>query len=220
MKKLNSLWFIFILTFSSLLSACSSPVGDFGRIDTQHTDFLTKTHWMPVALADKSSILNPLNFSEAEQQLRLTAHFLKQNNYNATKLNPIEEIAALRYFDQKGVGSIQIRHETISKHIDEILLVMPDFLNHAHVVLGQNDEREIRYNKIKTENYIAAIAARRNENLSLIHSVATRLDNLHRAYIFVVNHGNIVEPNLSDAALRSALQKLKTKIHQIQTMGF
>lgn len=197
------------------LTACSSPVGDFGRIDARNTRQITESHGTLVQLVESSDFLNPLNFSKTEKKFRLTAYLLMQSKLTSPVNEQITQQTAINHFIAIGLSKMQDRHQAISADIGKLHNILHSFQKLGRQVLAQDNMRDYANNPILNRKYLAAIDARHRDNTKLIQKTAQHLSQLHEAYIYVVNHSNIVEPTLNDAKLRNKLARFHAHVNEL-----
>lgn len=215
MKKCIQFRLVSIFAITSILSACSSPIGDFGRIDAAKATHLTKIQPIFGHSTETPIYFNPINYSKSETKFRQTAHLLLEYDFGNDKKKPIENDTAVKYFNATGLNAIFKRHQTIALHIAKLHNNLHSFQKLTNQVLQQDSARlNVRTNNNK---YMQGVNLRHQENIGLIRRVALHLGKLNNAYIHVLDHGKIVEPNLADGPIRYKLERFSLHVEQLKS---
>lgn len=221
MKTCKYFWLVFIFVFTGLLSACTSnPIGDFGRIDASKAEHITKAYKTRVYLSSNKIISSPLNFSKTEKKFRLSAHLLRQTYILSSDAIPMGQLSAINHFIHIDLNKIKDRHQAIIADIGKLHFALHVFQRQANKVLAQDNRRNYSNSEIINKEYIKAIHDRHLENQRLISSVVSHLRGLYHAYIYVVDHGNIVEPTLKDTEVRDKLSRFYTHVLELEYSNY
>lgn len=231
MKKCTIFRLTIIIYSGAILSACSNPVGDFGRIDTLRSSHLTQVQQQPSPTIKGASYFNPIHYSELEQRLRLKAHLLYTSNYDIAitdrqYLNgkpdltgPIRKMALLNSFNNSGLTNTKDRLKSLSKDINKRSRNLAKFHRLAVEVIAQDADRQYINNSVTDIEYIRAMKARRIENRALIKKIHSKLYSRYVAYRHVIDHSQIVEPQMNMSALNAQLQDLKGQIASLKNIN-
>lgn len=213
-----------------MLSACSQPIGDFGRINTLNASEITRVQ-SQIGSKDKNIVyLNPIQYSELEKKFRLTAHLLTTSNYNiaitdfeffdrkANIVGPIRNTAILNSFKAKGLLNVTDRLQSVSLDITKRSETLAIFHRLITQIMAQDDERNYIHNSLENLEYTQAIAARHAENIKLIKKVYSHLHGRFHAYNYVIDQSQIVEPYTNMRGLNSKLQDLNAQISRLKNI--
>uniref|UniRef100_A0A2A4Z8R3 Uncharacterized protein n=1 Tax=OCS116 cluster bacterium TaxID=2030921 RepID=A0A2A4Z8R3_9PROT len=226
MKTCKTIGLIFSLAAGTILSACSNPVGDFGRINKSRATHITEVGPLTNKAEKTNAYYNPLDYSKAEKQLRLTAVLLERSNYDihiadrqfvngvANVTGPIREAALVNNFRAKGVSDMSSRYQSLSGDLKKRRLNLDSFIRLTKTVIRQDVARGRVENEIVD---IKAIGYRQKENVEVITGVKKHMEALYLAYRYVLNHGKIVEPTVSQFAIRSELELFNKEVEQLTT---
>ncbi|MCJ8323081.1 MAG: hypothetical protein HRU29_03290 [Rhizobiales bacterium] len=205
------------LFVSLLLSSCASPIGDFGRIDVAQTKHLTQSRAIIVDHAARVIFFDPLNYSKAEQKLRLTDRLLRNSRYNALLGVVIGKKYMVSYFDDNGIYSVRDRYRSLELELDRFNRTLPEYQILVQKILQQHIKRNNIFNDAVDAKLIKAISFRHQENLDIIHSLASYIQNFYSAYKYVINHSKIVEPDISALDVEFKMAQLSLHLQQLQS---
>ena len=228
MKKCKSLGLVFSLAASIILSACSNPVGDFGRINKLRATHITEVAPVSIEAERTHAYFNPLDYSTLEKELRLTAVLLVRSNYDiniadrqfdgeADIMGPIREHALVRSFRDKGLNDTKDRYQSLAVDLKKRRLDLDSFIRLASKVLKQDIARARIDNEIINVKIIKALGYRQKQNIEVMESVKEQMEALYLAYRYVLNHGKLVDPSVSQFSIRSELELFNSEIKQLKT---
>lgn len=233
MKKKIFGRFFFLLACCYILTNCSSPIGDFGRIDASKALHITNVQTKTVDYKNKITYFNPINYSVVEKKFRLTAFFLKQIDYDISLIdklaitnktafpegtNPINGKALVNYFNAIGINSIEDRYQKLTHDLSQRSIHLDKFINLSQIVVSEDAARRQIYNQALDEAYVEAIRFRRRENLKTIEEIIFYMNRLYNSYQYVSDQGKIIEPTIITRYLKNKLKNFKQKINKLQTI--
>lgn len=226
-------WLVFPIIMGGLLSACSTnPIGDFGRVDPKKAEHITRVQTEVIDQKNHITYRNPLSYSKLEKEFRLTAHLLNESNYNIALIDrlhknesidiygPITEKALLHHFNEIGMDNVQDRFQSISADADKRIYTLTKFKKLVDEVMVQDFQRNYVENSLINLDIIEATKRRHAENIKLIKYTMAHMTNLYKAYLYVLNHGSIIEPTLDSSALRNKFDGLYEQVKQLNASIF
>ncbi len=226
MKNRKIYWYIFIISLSSVFTACTSPVGDFGRLNSNQLSQITQPQLQTIG---NSTYRNPLEYSQTEKKFRLTAHLLKQIPYKINIVDtlkiinkvkfppetaPINGQALLNSFKAAGINNISERYQSLSIDLENRIINMSEFHELAQKTIAEDLKRKFQNNA----TYKAAVENRRQQNIAQIRDIVFYMKKLHISYSFVATQGKAVEPNININPIKQSLSSFLSQINRLEKL--
>ncbi|NRA86212.1 MAG: hypothetical protein HRU28_02215 [Rhizobiales bacterium] len=233
MKRSICLKLLAIVSSSILLFGCSSSTGDFGRLNTSSLGHITSVQAKIIDPKTGIYYKNPIQYSKIEQKFRLSAFLLKQIDHDISLIDklalinkttfpagttPIDGKSLVNAFNAKGIVDIKDRYQNISVDIQTRQINLIKFHKLALKVIAQDSKRNILENLATDKKHIIAIDERRAENLAQIRDIVSYMKILTAAYNYVIDHGKIVEPNISQRDIRIKLNQFHNHATNLQSL--
>lgn len=217
-KKCKVICLIFLSLTTAILTSCSAPISDFGRLDESRTASITQPRAVIIDFEQRKVFFSPLNHSEDEQRLYLINFLLKKSSYKIINDKPIEGEKLFDYFNDHDIYSTKDRYISVSLEIDKHMSELPEFEMLAIRIMAADHGRSQLSNEIIGTKYRRAIEFRHEENLTLIKDMSDYMRVLYESYDYIKNQGRVVEPHIDSHRLDNKLDNFNRQIKRLESI--